>query len=325
MVEDVRLASTADGALVVTWQASADCEYVEVAVGLSPLSSQHAVVAVTEAGTGSMRLTAGDRECVYVSIRPFGSGASLTAGRRLLPLVGPRNFRDLGGYRTRDGRRTAWGKLYRSDSLALSDVDLGLFERLGIRTIWDFRTDTERKAFPNRLPAGQKRAVELPLIRERPDGLLDLEPLTDPDEFLRAAYLSILREAPTIGTLFRGLGRPDGLPAVIHCGGGKDRTGVAAALILTVLGVGREDVLDDYELTARFMDSARVAQIEKRLEEERRLHPELPVGVVQTSRWAMAEFLETVDRRYRGVDNYLRDMAGVSADSLEALRVQLLN
>jgi protein-tyrosine phosphatase len=242
-----------------------------------------------------------------------------------VPLIGPRNFRDLGGYRTRDGRRTAWGQLFRSDTLSLSDADLRLFEQLGIQAIWDFRTDTERKASPNRLPPGQKRAVELPLIRERPDGLLDLEPLADPDEFLRATYIGILQEAASsVGTLFRGLGRPDGLPAVMHCGGGKDRTGVAAALILTVLGVGREDVLDDYELTARFMDSPRVAQIAKRLEEERRLHPELPVGVVQTSRWAMAEALATVDRRYGGVEKYLGEVAGVCADALEELRVRLL-
>jgi protein-tyrosine phosphatase len=111
---------------------------------------------------------------------------------------------------------------------------------------------------------------------------------------------------------------------VIHCGGGKDRTGVAAALVLTVLGVGREDVLDDYELTARYMDPARVAEIAKRLDEERRLHPELPVGVVQTSRWAMAEALEAVDLQYGGVENYLGEMAGVSTDTLEAFRVRLL-
>jgi protein-tyrosine phosphatase len=325
-VEDVGLTSTAEGTLIVTWQASADCEYVEVALGPSPRSSQHAVVAVSEASSGSMHLAAGDRDCVYVSIRAVGSGASLTAGHRRVPFVGPRNFRDLGGYRTQDGRRTAWGQLFRSDTLSLSDEDLRLFEQLGIHTIWDFRTDTERKVSPNRLPPGQKRAVELPLIRERPDGLLDLEPIADPDEFLRAAYIGILQEAAaSVGTLFRGLGRPGRLPAVIHCGGGKDRTGVAAALVLTALGVGREDVLDDYELTARCMDPVRLAQIEKRLEEERRLHPELPVGVVQTSRWAMAEALETVEQRYGGVDKYLCEMAGVSPDALEAFRARLLD
>jgi protein-tyrosine phosphatase len=243
-----------------------------------------------------------------------------------MPLDGPRNCRDLGGYRTQDGRRTTWGQLFRSDTLSLSDADLCVFGQLGIHTIWDLRTDTERKASPNRLPPDQTQAVELPLIRERPDGLLDLEPLADPDEFLRAVYVGILQEAaPSLGTLLRGLCRPEALPAVIHCGGGKDRTGVAAALVLTALGVGPEDVLDDYELTARFMDPARVAEIAKKLEEERRLHPELPVGVVQTSRWAMAEALETVDRRYGGVENYLREMAGVSADTIEVLRVRLLD
>jgi protein-tyrosine phosphatase len=167
--------------------------------------------------------------------------------------------------------------------------------------------------------------VELPLIGERPDGLLDLEAISDPDEFLRAAYLGILQDAaPSLGSLFQSLGQPDGLPAVIHCGGGKDRTGVAAALVLTALGVAREDVLDDYDLTARFADPARTAEIAKRLDEERRRRPDLPFGVVQTSRWAMAEALESVDRRYGGVDNYLVEIAGVPAGALEALRATML-
>ena len=326
-VHEVQLTSAADGALVVTWRASADCESVEITLGLSPVGADHTVVAVTKASTGSTRLGATrNGDCVYVSVRPLSGGTSLTAGQRRLPLVGPRNFRDFGGYRTRDGRRTAWGRLFRSDTLSLSDEDLQVFTRLGIRSIWDFRTDTERVASPNRLPPGQEPPVELPLIRERSDGLLDLEAIADPDEFLRAAYLGILQEAaPSIGLLFEGLGRPDGLPAVIHCGGGKDRTGVAAALVLTALGVGRQDVLDDYELTARFMDSARVAEIAKRLEEERRLRPDVPVGVVQTSRWAMSEALETVDRRYGGIDNYLRNIARVPAGTLEALRDRILD
>jgi protein-tyrosine phosphatase len=325
-VEDVQLTSATDGALVVTWQASSDCEFVEIALGLSPVVSDHAVVAVIQGGSGSLCLEAGDGDWLYVSARPLGGGASRIAGQRRLPLIGPRNFRDLGGYRTRYGRRTAWGQLFRSDTLSLSDQDLRVFRKLGIRAVWDFRTNTERRASPNRLPPGHELLVELPLIRERPDGLLDLEAIANPDEFLRAAYLGILHQAaPSLGTLFKGLGQPNGLPAVIHCGGGKDRTGVAAALVLTALGVGRQDALDDYELTARFLDSAGMAEIAQRLDEERRLRPDLPLGVVQTSRWAMAETLETVDRSYGGIDNYLREIAGVPADALEALRARMLD
>jgi protein-tyrosine phosphatase len=325
-VEEVELTDAVDGGLVVTWQATADCDYVEVALGLSPTASDHSVIAVAGGPMGSLRLHAGAGDWLYVSVKPLGGGTSRTAGQRRLPLAGPRNFRDLGGYRTRTGRRTAWGRLFRSDTLSLSDEDLGLFGKLGIRAVWDFRTDTERRSSPNRLPQDDVRVVELPLIRERPDGLLDLEAIADPDQFLRAAYLGILKEAaPSLGTLFRSLARPDGLPAVIHCGGGKDRTGMAAALVLSALGVGRGDVLDDYELTARFADSARVAEIAKRLDEERRRRPDLPYGVVQTSRQAMADALETVDQSYGGIDNYLLEIAGVPNWALEALRAGMLD
>jgi protein-tyrosine phosphatase len=325
-VEEVQLTSVVDGGLVVTWHAGADCEYVEIALGLSPMVSDHEVVAVAEGHRGRLRLDSGAGDWLYVSVRPVGGGISGTAGQRLLPLFGPRNFRDLGGYRTRYGHRTAWGRLFRSDTLSLNDEDLRVFGKLGIRAVWDFRTDTERRSSPNRLPQDDVRVVELPLIGERPDGLLDLEALADPDEFLRAAYLGMLQgAAPSLGTLFQGLCQPDGLPAVMHCGGGKDRTGLAAALVLSALGVGRNDVLDDYELTARFADPARVAEIAKRLDEERRLRPDLPVGVIQTSRWAMAETLETVDRKYGGIDNYLREVAGVPVEALEGLRARMLD
>jgi hypothetical protein len=104
--------------------------------------------------------------------------------------------------------------------------------------------------------------------------------------------------APLVGTFFTTLAH-NGLPAVFHCAGGKDRTGMLAAILLRWLEVDREAVLDDYELTTAY---ARPADRElfHGLFVTAGLTPEAAAGVLSTPRWAMAEALDTLDTRYGG-------------------------
>ena len=108
---------------------------------------------------------------------------------------------------------------------------------------------------------------------------------------LREMYRGLLRNAgPTFGLLLGALAAPDGLPAVFHCTGGKDRTGMSAALLLELLGVPRSHVLDDYELTSRY----RLRQHQTESYESllaMGMGPEAAGAVLGAPRWAMAETL----------------------------------
>jgi protein-tyrosine phosphatase len=110
---------------------------------------------------------------------------------------------------------------------------------------------------------------------------------------------------------------------VVHCAGGKDRTGLAAALLLSWLGVDRKIVLDDYELTGRTQTPERHREILDRFVSAGMSH-DAAVALLAAPRWVMAEALDVVDDEYGGVEAYLRGPAAMSVETLDALRLQLL-
>lgn len=243
---------------------------------------------------------------------------------RRIAFEGVVNFRDLGGYRTAAGRCTAWGRVFRSDALyRLSPADLVTYAALGIRAVYDLRSDDERALHPNPMPSRH-----IPLESHVPRGEFTdgsaLREAIDAERRLRDVYLAVLSTAgPLFGELYAGLAHDDGLPAVIHCAGGKDRTGLAAALLLSCLGVGRESVLDDYELTAHTLTAARHREILQRFVSVG-MSQEAARAFLGTPRWVMAEALETIDKDYGGVEAYLRGPGALGTTTLEALRRLLL-
>lgn len=203
------------------------------------------------------------------------------------------NFRDLGGHTTTTDCLVRPGLVYRS--AALDDLSRQEFAQLGVKTVVDLRAPHE---YPSTNPSwtGSHRAptvVRLPMwgdgefhvpMADRLLGLdrpSDVELSADPErvamasaslattreEFLTAyadakvaAYLSLVRHhAEGFASLLTTLARPEHLPAVFHCAAGKDRTGIAAMLLLSVLGVPDEAVIRDYErsrqhVSARYLD-----------------------------------------------------------------------
>ncbi len=244
--------------------------------------------------------------------------------RRRVAFEGAVNFRDVGGYAAAGGRVTRWGRLYRSDALdRLTSSDLVAFRRLGIRAVYDLRGDDERARRPNPV-ASEQIALESGVPRQEfVDGSI-LETAADAEGRLCEVYLAILATAaPLFGRLYASLAAEGRLPAVIHCAGGKDRTGLASALLLGWLGVDRETVLDDYELTDRSQTAARHAEVLARFVSLGM--SEAAAGALLSSpRWVMATALDTVEERYGGVDTYLREAGGLTAATLETLSRLLL-
>jgi len=227
---------------------------------------------------------------------------------------GAPNFRDLGGLRTADGRRIRAGHLFRSDSLAeLSSDDLGLFATLGVRSIIDLRDERERGTKPNRIPecsgARQHAIGFLPIGAHRL--LSSLGPTSTADAVHRALidyYVQFaLTHAPHYARMFEILLEADALPALVHCTSGKDRTGFGVALLLSALGVTRDEILADYLRSNHAPRDLRFM-----------LRADVPRGTVEALMGVRREYLdaafEAISARWSGMDRFLADAIGLHAE-----------
>jgi protein-tyrosine phosphatase len=317
----------ADGRALVRWQLEGTPVPVDVATGPTPDHIDHTHKATVPAGQTSLLVSGPGDGRLFVSVSPLGTGPAVVAADRRVPFEGIQNFRDLGGYRTRSGRVVRWGQVFRADALhGLSTNDLALYERLGLRAVYDLRSDLEREERPNPVPSRPLTVTGRPAGTEPAALRTAAEQLTtaDGERLLLEMYLGLLEHSATqVGELYTGLAARDGLPAVFHCHGGKDRTGIVAALLLEALGVEREVVLDDYELTARYRRREHQELTFGRLLESG-MAPEAAAGVLSAPRWAMARALDDLDHRHGGVEAYLTGPAGMAAADLRALRERLV-
>jgi len=243
---------------------------------------------------------------------------------RRIPFAGALNFRDIGGYPTGNGGRTRWGAVYRSDSLSfLTPDDLPAFDALGIKAIYDLRRSREIALHP-----GPREHVHIELPNRNP--LDDGEPAAlvtrrDGERWLLADYRGMLASAAaTFGELFSRLAEPGRLPAVIHCLGGKDRTGLTVALLLTALGVPRQMVLDDYQLTNDYRGVAHSPDVVALFVESGIARPAAE-GLLGAPRWVLAQALGELDDTYAGIEGYLFGPGGMRPTTLAALRTALLS
>ena len=185
---------------------------------------------------------------------------------RHVALEGARNFRDLGGYETLDGRSVKWGMFYRSDALSeLTDADVETLADLGIALVCDFRSAPEKGAEPDRLPEQNTPAVAalemgadkfmVNDLRERIESG-DLEGLDLRGMMIEGNRQFATTFSPQYAAMFERITQGENLPALVHCTAGKDRAGFASALILSVLGVPQETVLEDFLLTNHYTSKA---------------------------------------------------------------------
>ncbi|MGJ4947108.1 tyrosine-protein phosphatase [Bradyrhizobium sp. HKCCYLS20291] len=239
---------------------------------------------------------------------------------RHLDLQGASNFRDLGGYPSGDGRRVRWRLLFRSSHLGqLTESDLTILRRLGIRAAFDFRGHDERMAGPCTMTDITVHSLPIepsvvPALRALASaGRLTTENAVD---LMRESYRNYIRKhTPRFRTLFEHL-LQDHAPLVIHCTAGKDRTGVASALLLHALDVPENVILEDYLLTNQLYRSDAAA------------HPDLPGDVVQAIRTVQTSFLAAAFEAMRGdygdVDNYLSHGLGLGRAERKALQERYL-
>ena len=250
---------------------------------------------------------------------------------RLLPLKGARNFRDLGGYRAADGRSVRWGKLYRSGSMSeLTPADGEYLSRLGIRFVCDLRTTDERTAAPC---TWTDSADTIYWSRDYLTSFGDLRSLLRADlpptvaavrEVMQTAYRQLpFEQAPAYRELFKRLAQGE-LPMIFNCTAGKDRTGIAAALILGTLGVDREQIIEDYDLTNQLLDPQRHAQNPNSRSLLSRLEPEVLQSIMGTHPDYLRSAFAAIEERHGQLERYLNEVLDIGSAELAAIRQELL-
>ena len=242
--------------------------------------------------------------------------------QRYLPLEGTYNVRDCGGYRTREGRVVKWGVFFRADGLhRLTPQGQAALLGRGVRTIIDLRRSDELQVMPN-VFAGSK-AVHYHHISLLVDEDSKVGPQRDPEP-LAMTYRKILdeRQAQVCRTL-AVFADADGLPGLVHCTAGKDRTGVITALLLGLAGVPHETIIADYALTSTYLGEGFMAGLKQRAL-ERGFTWEQYAPLTTCPPENMAQTLQHIDAAYGGVEPYLRHI-GLSEAQLAGLRGRLLD
>jgi protein tyrosine/serine phosphatase len=240
---------------------------------------------------------------------------------RFVALQGCSNFRDLGGMPAAGGRSTRWKRVYRSDTLQeLTEEDVKrLVGDLGLTTIVDLRTSREIKN-EGRGPLEAEtsvRHVHLPFIgelevRDEVPETVERDVLADYVHMLDTAGHLIAEAVHTIAT------SPG--PVVFHCAAGKDRTGILAALTELLVGVPRDVVVGDYELTNQVLDQ--ILERLARLDTYTNVKTNPPERFL-CRREVMERFVDVLEERHGGADGWARDN-DLGEDSLASLRASLL-
>lgn len=245
-----------------------------------------------------------------------------------LPLEGGLNFRDIGGYSTKDGKKVVTGKIFRSADISkLTDKDMEILAANHIYTVIDFRGTKEAAKAPDR----QLPGTDYTLCPAGSDNIPDMKQMAElikDSDFLLTMYsnASVKYYAERYKPMFDKLiNLPEENAGLLyHCTGGRDRTGMATALILYILDVPMETIEADFTASNIYlkktdksayepmvqMTGLTIDEIEKRME----LRPEL-----------IRSFFKALTDEYGSVDNFLAQELGVGETQKSLLKAKYTN
>lgn len=268
--------------------------------------------------------------------------------QRVLNIEGTLNFRDLGGYQTDTGASVKWGKLYRSAQLnQMSKQGIEHMASLGLRTVVDLRFSDESSKHPTiaeAVPSAEMLSWHDERENdsgERSDHMIrswrDSLKSNDPAQVREAMRINYPQKLYTHRAIYRKMLLKiceGNTPMVFHCAAGKDRTGVAAALILSLLGVDDQQIVEDYLLTQKEIEGrmhtwlaggATAGKDYKDFQSKLAQQPKEMIKPVMDADIAYIEtLLDYVDTTYSGFSGYASQQLKLNDSHIERLKTELL-
>ncbi|MDR1562906.1 MAG: tyrosine-protein phosphatase [Dysgonamonadaceae bacterium] len=238
-------------------------------------------------------------------------------------ITGAPNFRDIGGYPTIDGKHTTWRKIFRSQTLSyLTDDDTATIKALGIKTVIDFRGDDEVRNAPSKLPKGVY-TVRIPITVETGNDTTNIMQLLMSGALDSAQCVSFMEHTNRdfvntfqyqYKTFFNILLNSENYPLIFHCTAGKDRTGFAAAILLSALDVEWDTIMEDYMLTNNHLN---MQSLISNIPAES-LPAFRQMLIVKPNYLNAAK--DEITKRYGIIDNYLLIEMGIGKSEKEILK-----
>jgi protein-tyrosine phosphatase len=247
-----------------------------------------------------------------------------------IPLEGALNLRDIGGY-TADGGTVRRGLVFRSDNLnTLTDNDLATINALGIRSVFDFRGDREVELQPSRLWDSVDNHVHLPIAGDTVQEktfveMVEAKEITEvTDTKVGEDYVSMLEDkGDRFATVLRSIVIDDHGPILFHCTAGKDRTGLAAAIIHGLCGVSRQDIVSDYEMSNALRLPSRQAELTRQFEPMGiDIEPLLPA--ISAPPKAMHMALDHLESTHGSVTGYVVKVLGIAEQDVNRIRSRMI-
>jgi protein-tyrosine phosphatase len=277
---------------------------------------------------------------LVAAIAPRETGTTAKAATQAKPgqslgIASVPNLRDLGGYKTNDGKTVATVLVYRSDQLFdISPADMKKLAALKLKTAYDLRTAEERQKRPGELPPGVSY-VWLNVLADSPqEGPAQLEKLMQDPQKANAAlgggkaeakfqqayreFVSLPSAKKEFRELFLALGDQKKLPALFNCTTGKDRTGWAAAAFLTLLGVPKDTVMEDYLRSNDYILPAYQKAIDKFVAAGG--DKSIPLAILGVKEEYLKASFDEMQKKYGSIENYFSEGLGIDAAQQKALR-----
>lgn len=257
------------------------------------------------------------------------------AADRAVEIASVENFRDLGGYPTRDGRTVKWGRFFRCGAVrGLSANERDALAALRVAHIFDYRAIDEAGNAPD-TPGPDTQYHLVPAIRATDDAqelanmdmVQQLKTIHTSQDAARmfGLFTSLYTALPFANEAYRhmfsALDCESALPMIQHCSAGKDRTGVGCALLLTALGVARETVMADYLLSQAFRTEANrqfIGQFSKIGLSDAAM--DLLARMMSVSEELLQQAFDAIAARYPHIEDFFAGEYGITQERLQCWR-----
>lgn len=252
------------------------------------------------------------------------------------------NVRDIGGLKTADGRKIVKGRLIRSGRLSnLPKSTVRLIKGLGVKTILDLRTTAEVSDHPSTDIEGIQR-LSLPILTVVTDAINDEKTMrltmrreskrlyvefADAEEYMIETYRSIIfNDEPkeSLTAFFRRIIETDS-PIIWHCNSGKDRTGICAMLLESVLGVDEKEIYTDYLYSnKRLYGKNKILTFLLRIAPIKRNFKKILIGYIGVKRKYLQNIIETLKEKYGSAVGYCKQELGITDEDIAKLKSKYL-